>query len=136
MSEKKTKMSRRKFFTRSTEATAAIATGNLLTHADLEEVSARVNTNSQPSELKITDLRLAHIRTPKGYGARTVVRIDTNQGISGYSDIETGDTYLISTSTLIVNFIITITHSITLTFIFLYFDIWQIDLLLSFNNQY
>ena len=93
MSEKKTRMSRRIFFTRSTAATAAIAAGSLVTNADLEEVSARVNTNSQPSKLKITDLRLAHIRTPKGYGGRTVVRIDTNQGISGYSDIETGDTY-------------------------------------------
>jgi len=53
-----------------------------------------------------------------------------------FGTIETGDTYIISTSTLIVNFIITITHSITLTFIFLYLDIWQIDLLLSFNKQY
>ncbi len=47
-----------------------------------------VNTNSAPSDLRITDMRIAEIsdvifRTP-------IVRIDTNQGISGYGDVRDG----------------------------------------------
>ncbi len=54
----------------------------------LEYLTSKVNRNSSPSELRITDLRIAEIggvifRTP-------IVRIDTNQGISGYGDVRDG----------------------------------------------
>lgn len=54
----------------------------------LEHVTGRVNRHSSPSELRITDMRIAEIggviiRTP-------IVRIDTNQGISGYGDVRDG----------------------------------------------
>jgi hypothetical protein len=92
---------------RSLLTTGAAAAGlDLL--ADLEAYPQNVNRNSSPSDLKITDMRIAVLRGPGGVG-RTggrggdraplppatpgagaasggviVVRIDTNQGISGY----------------------------------------------------
>jgi len=47
-----------------------------------------VNTPSRPSALKITDLRVANLR---GAPFRaTIIRIDTNQGISGYGEVRDG----------------------------------------------
>jgi L-alanine-DL-glutamate epimerase-like enolase superfamily enzyme len=44
-----------------------------------------VNTHSRPSELKITDLRIANLT---GVPFRsTIIRIDTNQGICGYGEV-------------------------------------------------
>jgi L-alanine-DL-glutamate epimerase-like enolase superfamily enzyme len=61
--------------------------GGLLTETEAQEVRARVNTASEPSNLRITDLRVARLPT----GLRThVVRIDTNQGISGLGEIRDG----------------------------------------------
>jgi L-alanine-DL-glutamate epimerase-like enolase superfamily enzyme len=49
-----------------------------------EAVRGRVNTNSEPSRLKITDLRVV----PMFNEMRShVIRLDTNQGISGYGEI-------------------------------------------------
>jgi L-alanine-DL-glutamate epimerase-like enolase superfamily enzyme len=50
--------------------------------------SQGVNRNSRPSDLRITDLRIAHIhnapmRVP-------IIRIDTNQGISGLGEVRDG----------------------------------------------
>src|SRR5579872_6985826 len=78
--------------------------------ADLEAYPQNVNRNSIPSDLKVTDMRIAVLRGPGGQasggraggrggrgplpaatpgagaasGGVIVVRIDTNQGISGY----------------------------------------------------
>ncbi len=54
----------------------------------LEYTTQKVNRNSSPSELKITDMRIAEIsevvfRTP-------IVRIYTNQGIVGHGDVRDG----------------------------------------------
>ena len=46
-----------------------------------EEIEQNLNTYSHPSQLNITDMRIAHLRGPL-VGA-TIIRIDTNQGISG-----------------------------------------------------
>ena len=56
-----------------------------MTRASLEEqiayASQDVNRSSKPSDLRITDLRIAHIQ---GAPMRVpIIRIDTNQGISG-----------------------------------------------------
>jgi len=84
---------------------AAVAGLGLL--ADLEAYPQNVNRNSIPSDLKVTDMRIAVLRGPQGQapaggrggrgpllpatpgagaasGGTIVVRIDTNQGISGY----------------------------------------------------
>ena len=76
-------ISRRTFLTRTTAATSAIAAGSLITHADLEAVSGQMNTNSKPSALRITDLRVVVASPPYEGDYRCLIRIDTNQGISG-----------------------------------------------------
>ena len=81
MSQEKSAVSRRSFITSSTLATAAIAAGSLVTNADLENINAQVNTNSGPSALRITDMRIAHSERSM------LMRLDTNQGISGYGEI-------------------------------------------------
>jgi hypothetical protein len=63
-----------------------------MTYASLEEqvayASQHVNRNSRPSDLRITDLRIAHIR---GAPMRVpIIRIDTNQGLSGYGEVRDG----------------------------------------------
>ena len=45
-----------------------------------------VNTNSSPSKLKITDLRVATVHKP-GPGPCTIVRLDTNQGVYGLGEV-------------------------------------------------
>src|SRR5437764_11177561 len=105
MSTKESAIGRRSFLRRS----AAAAGLGLL--ADLEAYPQNVNRNSIPSDLKITDMRIAVLRGPGGQagpgrgggrgaaraplpaatpgagaasGGTIIVRIDTNQGISGY----------------------------------------------------
>ncbi|MBV8833688.1 MAG: mandelate racemase/muconate lactonizing enzyme family protein [Acidobacteriaceae bacterium] len=54
----------------------------------LEATTAHVNTNSKPSELKITDLR---VTTIKGAPMTDpIIRIDTNQGIYGLGEVRDG----------------------------------------------
>lgn len=51
----------------------------------VEHVTSRVNRNSSPSELEITDMRIAEV---DGIPFRIpIIRIDTNQGISGYGEV-------------------------------------------------
>jgi L-alanine-DL-glutamate epimerase-like enolase superfamily enzyme len=50
-----------------------------------ESLEKNVNTNSRPSALKITDLRVANlVGLPMPC---SIIRIDTNQGISGYGEV-------------------------------------------------
>jgi L-alanine-DL-glutamate epimerase-like enolase superfamily enzyme len=63
-----------------------------LAHAPLEEqiafASGGVNRNSKPSNLRITDLRIAHIQ---GAPMRVpIIRIDTNQGLTGLGEVRDG----------------------------------------------
>src|SRR5664280_2840711 len=81
MSQQVPNVSRRTFITGTTSATAAVAAGSLVTNADLEQVNAQVNTNSGPTALRITDMRIAHS------DRSMLMRLDTNRGISGYGEI-------------------------------------------------
>ncbi len=47
-----------------------------------------INTASRPSDLKITDMRTATV----GWGGWrfTIIRLDTNQGLSGYGEVRDG----------------------------------------------
>ena len=47
-------------------------------------VEDAINTNSQPSALKITDLRLAVVASNYDY---PIIRIDTNQGVYGIGEV-------------------------------------------------
>lgn len=52
---------------------------------DTLSLASNVNTASRPSELKITDMRVCHLRgLPMD---ASIIRIDTNQGISGYGEV-------------------------------------------------
>ena len=54
----------------------------------LEALPQNVNTNSKPSELRITDLRIATVaRAPM---TCPLIRIDTNQGIYGLGEVRDG----------------------------------------------
>ena len=78
---------RRSFFKSLGLAAGAGAT-SLLADADIEGAVQNVNRNSVPSQLKITDLRVAVVT-----GAPMVcpiIRIDTNQGLSGYGEVRDG----------------------------------------------
>jgi L-alanine-DL-glutamate epimerase-like enolase superfamily enzyme len=79
----------------------AMATGlsNFITHADVEAALNQVNTYSQPSQLKITDLRVVNV-----YG-RWIIRLDTNQGIYGYGEVRDGasPTYALMLKSRIMN---------------------------------
>ena len=54
----------------------------------LDAVPQNVNRNSKPSELKITDLRVATIS--KAPMTDPIIRIDTNQGIYGLGEVRDG----------------------------------------------
>ncbi len=56
----------------------------------LEALPQNVNTNSKPSDLKITDVRVLTIaRAPM---TCPLIRIDTNQGIYGLGEVRDGAT--------------------------------------------
>jgi hypothetical protein len=81
---------RRSFFkTLGLGAAGAMAlTGEAAADAASSFVQSNVKRSSEPSALKITDLRVAVVT-----GAPMTVpilRIDTNQGISGYGDVRDG----------------------------------------------
>jgi len=69
-------------------SSAAALGGALVPGEPLEAYPKGVNTNSRPSELKITDLRIAHVvDAPMPC---PLIRIDTNQGISGLGEVRDG----------------------------------------------
>lgn len=68
--------------------TAAALGGGFLASEAAEAALANVNANSQPSDLKITDLRVAWVtRAPMDC---PIIRLDTNQGISGLGEVRDG----------------------------------------------
>jgi L-alanine-DL-glutamate epimerase-like enolase superfamily enzyme len=79
---------RRSFFKRAGMAAAGAGALGLAADRDAEAALDRVRTASKPSDLKITDLRVAHLtHAPMSV---PLIRIDTNQGISGYGEVRDG----------------------------------------------
>jgi L-alanine-DL-glutamate epimerase-like enolase superfamily enzyme len=80
---------RRDFFRMATAGVVGAAFANsLVTHDDLDALTQNVRTASKPSELKITDLRVATV-----VGAPMtcpLIRLDTNQGLVGYGEVRDG----------------------------------------------
>ncbi len=67
---------------------AAAAGAGFWADQTLEALPQNVNTNSKPSELRITDVRVATVaRAPM---MCPIVRIDTNQGIYGLGEVRDG----------------------------------------------
>lgn len=70
--------------------TSVLALGSgLLMREPLQAYPKAVNTNSSPSTLKITDLRVATIVKP-GPSPCPVIRIDTNQDVYGLGEVRDG----------------------------------------------
>jgi L-alanine-DL-glutamate epimerase-like enolase superfamily enzyme len=70
--------------------TSAAALGTSLWSAENMEVYPKdVNTNSRPSDLKVSDLRVATIRKP-GPSPCSIIRVDTNQGVYGLGEVRDG----------------------------------------------
>jgi len=69
-------------------ALSATGLGGLFSNTDVEKAMANVNRHSEPSQLKITDLRV--VRMGPSSWKRYVIRLDTNQGISGYGEVRDG----------------------------------------------
>ena len=59
--------------------TSALAVAGSMLSSPLDAYPMAVNTNSSPSTLKITDLRVATVVKP-GPSPCPIIRIDTNQG--------------------------------------------------------
>ena len=79
---------RRTFFKSAGAAAAGATTLGLVSDADLEAATQNVNRSSAPSQLKITDLRVATVvEAPM---TCPIIRIDTNQGLSGYGEVRDG----------------------------------------------
>ncbi|MCX6595710.1 MAG: mandelate racemase/muconate lactonizing enzyme family protein [Acidobacteria bacterium] len=77
-------MKRRSFLT----SAAGTAAATFWADESLEAMPQNTNTRSKPSDLKITDLRIATVaRAPM---MCHLIRIDTNQGISGYGEVRDG----------------------------------------------
>ena len=94
----KTSHSRRSFL-----RTAAGLAGAFWADETIEAYQNHINTNSKPSELKITDMRIAVItRAPM---TCPVIRLDTNQGIYGLGEVRDGasKTYALMLKSRILN---------------------------------
>ncbi len=72
---------RRSFFKSLGSAAAGAGAMSLLTDADLEAQPQNVQKNSIPSQLKITDMRVATIVDAPM--TCPIIRLDTNQGLVG-----------------------------------------------------
>jgi L-alanine-DL-glutamate epimerase-like enolase superfamily enzyme len=69
-------------------AAGALGLGGLWSGVELEAYPQNTNTNSKPSELRITDMRIACLRgVPM---SSPIIRIDTNQGIYGLGEVRDG----------------------------------------------
>lgn len=81
---------RTRFNRRDVLKTSALALGGgLLASEPLEAYPKAVNTNSSPSQLKITDMRVATVVKP-GPSPCPIIRLDTNQGVYGLGEVRDG----------------------------------------------
>src|SRR3712207_5104812 len=84
-SESEEKLGRRSFLQKA--GLGGLSLGGLMSASleyQLAHTTQKVNRNSNPSELKITDMRIAQV------GNVPLLRIDTNQGIYGLGDVRDG----------------------------------------------
>jgi L-alanine-DL-glutamate epimerase-like enolase superfamily enzyme len=79
---------RRSFFRSAGMAAAGAGALAFASERDAEAALGTVQTASKPSDLKITDLRVAVIADAPMLCP--IIRIDTNQGISGYGEVRDG----------------------------------------------
>ena len=79
---------RRSFLKTTASTGAAVATGSFVTSHDLEAAMQNVTTASNPSQLKITDIRMATLR---GVPFKSpILKLYTNQGLVGLGEVRDG----------------------------------------------
>src|SRR5512144_2863492 len=71
------------------KASAMVLGSTLMVPESMEAYPKGVNTNSSPSTLKITDMRVATIVKP-GPSPCPIIRLDTNQGVYGLGEVRDG----------------------------------------------
>jgi L-alanine-DL-glutamate epimerase-like enolase superfamily enzyme len=71
------------------KGSAAALGGALLSGEPTEAYPKGINANSSPSDLRITDMRVATVVKP-GPGPCPIIRIDTNQGVYGLGEVRDG----------------------------------------------
>src|SRR5512134_3880914 len=82
-------LDRRSFFKSTSTAAAGISLAQFFNSSDdVEAATQNVNKASKPSDLKITDLRVATLRGVPF--TSPLIRIDTNQGIYGLGEVRDG----------------------------------------------
>ncbi|MCB1018619.1 MAG: mandelate racemase/muconate lactonizing enzyme family protein [Acidobacteria bacterium] len=81
-------LDRRSFLRRSAAVGAAVTAGSFATEGDLEAAMQAAPQMSRPSELKITDLRIAHVKDAPM--RCPLIRLYTNQGIVGLGEVRDG----------------------------------------------
>ena len=69
--------------------TSALAIGGAMLAESIDIYSKAVNTNSSPTTLKITDLRVATVVKP-GPSPCPIIRVDTNQDVYGLGKVRDG----------------------------------------------
>jgi L-alanine-DL-glutamate epimerase-like enolase superfamily enzyme len=82
------KMSRDLIDRRNVLKGSAAMLGGVLMAGDSEAFPKNVNTNSGPSQLKITDLRVAWVH--EAPFSCPIIRLDTNQGVYGLGEVRDG----------------------------------------------
>lgn len=81
-------MGRRSFLSKTARGGLALTCAFACTEDEIAFAAQSVNRNSSPSDLKITDLRIAEI---SGAPMRVpIIKIDTNQGIYGLGEVRDG----------------------------------------------
>lgn len=83
--------SRRKFLKKTSALFGGISLGSFMfssTEDVIAQTTSKVNRLSNPSDLKITDMRYCVLQMDKNGGSRNpIIRIDTNQGIYGLGEV-------------------------------------------------
>ena len=91
ISNPNTSDSRRKFLKRSSALFGGVSLGSFMfssTEDAIAQTTSKVNRLSNPSELKITDMRYCVLQLDQNGGSRNpIIRIDTNQGIYGLGEV-------------------------------------------------
>ena len=87
----KTNPNRRDFLKRTAAVCGGISLSRFMfssTEDAIAQTTSKVNRSSNPSELKITDMRYAVLQLDSEGGSRNpIIRIDTNQGIYGLGEV-------------------------------------------------
>ena len=81
-------LNRRTFCKTAVGTGAFVAANSLVTDSDLEAISGTVNTNSRPSDLRITDMRVAEVKDVPFRSP--LIKLYTNQGLVGLGEVRDG----------------------------------------------